>query len=41
MLKKYKKLIILLCATVFILGVINGYIFINIVEKSIIELLDL
>ena len=41
MLKKYKKLIILIGATVYVIGVINGYIFINIVEKSIIELLGL
>ena len=39
MLKKYKKLIILIGATLFIIGVINGYIFIKIVEKSVIELL--
>lgn len=41
MLKKYKKLIILIGATAFLIGFINGYIFINIVEKSVIELLDL
>jgi hypothetical protein len=41
MLKKNKKLIIILGITAYLIGVINGYIFINVVENSVIELLDL